>query len=88
MTKDKVKLPIPAPHKLLVKVRDIRSIIKTEIKEEVGTVLAIGKELQSEFKIGEKILFKTWATDIFLIKEGEFCFVGIDFNDPLLNKPF
>jgi len=72
----------PAPYKLLIKVRDLQSIIKTSVKEEVAEVLAIGEGLEDKFEIGDQILIKTWAVDIFQIQEGEFCFVGIDINDP------
>jgi Chaperonin 10 Kd subunit len=71
------------PYKLLVEVVNLKSILTTEVKQEKGIVLAVGEALTERFKVGDKILFKTWATDIFLIEEGEFCFVGIDVNDPL-----
>lgn len=45
---------------------------------ECGTVVALGKNVSNELKVGDKIAFKAWAVDILTIDSETYYFIDSD----------
>lgn len=73
----------PQPLEVLVKVDEAQAgalnmeSVKSAV--EFGTVMAIGDEVKS-VKVGKKIMFKAWSTDIVNVDGVRYIFINVETN--------
>lgn len=79
------KLPVPLKNRLLLDIKETTAggiaISQGAQIQEIGTILAIGKEYEGELKVGDVIHFKGWSIDIIALDGEKFYYL-----DPMLNS--
>ena len=75
---------IPIGNTIQIKIDEVKAgALDLSMKEtaiEYGEVLAIGKDVRLDIKVGDKIFFKSWAIDIISYEGERFYFINPETN--------
>jgi co-chaperonin GroES (HSP10) len=64
----------PTSDKIMVKLRNASSALSSQVRTEVADVVAVHPD-EKMWKVGDVLLLKAWAVDVFNVGGEEFAFI-------------